>query len=338
MLREKHGGNPVPLFKSKKKNFTRIFFATDIHGSEACFRKFVKGATFYKADVLVLGGDMTGKMIVPIVSYANGVSKVTFLGQDLELKTQEEILSMEMKIKNSGFYVYHVSSDEYQSMMADEKKIHETFLNVMKETLSKWTKLAEERLKDTNTMCYVTGGNDDYQEVMDSFVETEHVKNLDNRIARIDESHSIIGLGWGNMTPWKCPRDISEEELGKKIDRLLTGMDDPKNTIFDFHIPPIDSTIDTAPRLDESVYPPKPIIQAGQPVMFGAGSASVRKSIEECQPLLGLHGHIHESRGVINIGNTLCANPGSEYSEGILRGIIVNVGDKTVVSHQFTSG
>jgi Icc-related predicted phosphoesterase len=326
------------LFKSKKSDFTKIFFATDVHGSEVCFRKFLNGAKFYKADVLVLGGDLTGKMIVPIVADPNGVTKVTFLGQDFTLENQEEVASMEMKIKNSGFYVYHVSSDEYQSMMADEKKIHDTFLNVMKETLSKWTELAEEKLKDTNTMCYITGGNDDYQEVMDSFVETEHVKNLDNRIARIDESHDIIGLGWGSMTPWKCPRDISEEELGKKIDKLLTGIDNLKKAIFDFHTPPIDSTIDTAPRLDDSVYPPKPIIQGGQPVMFGAGSVAVRKSIEKSQPLLGLHGHIHESRGVINIGNTLCVNPGSEYSEGILRGIIVNVGDKSVVSHQFTSG
>ncbi|MCL6544390.1 MAG: nickel-dependent hydrogenase large subunit, partial [Bryobacteraceae bacterium] len=45
----------------------RIFFSTDIHGSDVCFRKFLSCAKHLQADALILGGDLTGKMVVPIV-------------------------------------------------------------------------------------------------------------------------------------------------------------------------------------------------------------------------------------------------------------------------------
>ena len=108
--------------------------------------------------------------------------------------------------------------------------------------------------------------------------------------------------------------------------------------IFNMHVPPVDSTLDTCPRLDTSTDPPTMITSGGEPVMFGAGSQAVRAAIEKYQPLLSLHGHIHESRGVIQIRRTTAINPGSEYGEGILRGTIVNLQDGKVKSTQMTSG
>ena len=49
--------------------------------------------------------------------------------------------------------------------------------------------------------------------------------------------------------------------------------------------------------------------------MIHAGSTAVRASIEKHQPLVGLHGHIHESKGFVTLGRTLCLNPGSEYGK-----------------------
>jgi len=324
--------------KPKKKNMTRIFFVTDIHGSDICFRKFLNCAKIYKADVIILGGDVTGKLIVPVISRPNGVYTSTFLGQDFELRSEEEVKTIIKKIRDSGYYPSVVSSDQYEELKKDGKKVHEMFITLMKETLAEWVSLAEQRLNGTDTLCFITGGNDDYQEVVDSITETEHVKNPEDKIVQIGESHKMVSLGWGNITPWKCPRDISEEELEQKIEGRVMRVNEMENCIFNFHVPPINSTIDSAPKLDSSVYPPKPIIQGGQPVMFGAGSVAVRGAIEKYQPLLGLQGHIHESRGMFTIGNTSCFNPGSEYSEGILRGLIVSLKDKKVIDHQFTSG
>ena len=115
-------------------------------------------------------------------------------------------------------------------------------------------------------------------------------------------------------------------------------MSDPANCVFNFHTPPKDCGLDTVPKLDESVYPPRPIVVGGQQVFFGAGAESVRRAIQNHQPLVDLCGHVHESRGVCKIDRTLVVNPGSEYSEGVLRGANVNLADKKVLSWQLTNG
>jgi Icc-related predicted phosphoesterase len=107
--------------------------------------------------------------------------------------------------------------------------------------------------------------------------------------------------------------------------------------IFNLHDPPVDSSLDVCARLDDG-DPPRHILKGGRPVMHNAGSTAVRRAIEKYHPVLSLHGHIHESPGVVRIGKTLCINPGSEYSEGILRGAIVNLQDGHVQGYQLTTG
>jgi len=321
-----------------RKKFTRLFFATDVHGSEQCFRKLLGAAEFYKADLLVLGGDVTGKMVIPIVDLGDGTFKADYLGTEQIAKTPEELHRIEQLIANSGYYYHHCTKPEMEELKASKEKVDKLFLRVMKETLVRWVNYAEQVLAKTGTTCYVTGGNDDLQEVVDEIKDTEHLKNVDNKVVRIDEMHEMANLGWSNMTPWKCPRDCSEEELGERIEKLLASVSDMRNCVLNFHTPPKDCGLDTVPKLDDSVYPPKPVLEDGRPVMFGAGSESVLRAIREHQPLVDLCGHVHESRGVCNIGKTLVTNPGSEYAEGVLRGVLVNLADKKVLSWQLTSG
>ena len=160
----------------------------------------------------------------------------------------------------------------------------------------------------------------------------------ENELVQVDEVHTMISVGLSTPTPWKTPREVSEEELGKMIEQMAAKVPDMKTTIFNFHDPPKDSTLDTCPMLDWTKDPPEQIQQAGQPVMYGAGSSSVRAAIEKYQPMLGLHGHIHESQSAIKIGRTTCVNPGSEYGEGILRGCLLNFADGEVTGYQMTSG
>jgi Icc-related predicted phosphoesterase len=168
--------------------------------------------------------------------------------------------------------------------------------------------------------------------------KSSFIINPEGKVVKINEHNEMITCSYSNPTPWDTPREVCESELERKIESMMVYVKDVENCIFNLHAPPIDSNLDTCVKLDTTVYPPKPIIIGGQPILVGAGSLAVRKAIEKYQPLLSLHGHIHESRGVIKIGKTLCLNPGSEYGEGILRGVIVNLSNKKVLSYQFTSG
>jgi Icc-related predicted phosphoesterase len=321
------------------KKFTRVFFATDIHGSERCFTKFLAATKFYKADVLVLGGDVTGKLVIPIVDLGDGTFRARFVGNEEILKTPEAVKDLERRIGDSGYYYYHCSMSEMEELQASKEKVDALFVKVMKETLVRWIDLAERVLSESNTPCFITGGNDDMQEVIDEIKETEHVKNPDNKVVKIDPLHEMASMGWSNPTPWKCPRECNEEELSERIEKVMASVTNTANCVFNFHSPPIDCGLDTVQKLDDSVYPPKPVVdRGGQPIMFGAGSAAVRKAIDKYQPLIDLCGHVHESRGVCKIGRTQVVNPGSEYSEGILRGVLVNLADKKVLSWQLTSG
>jgi Icc-related predicted phosphoesterase len=276
--------------------------------------------------------------VTPIVNQGDGSFKVDYLGKEQIVHTNDEVKRLEQLIVDGGYYYYHCSKSEMDDLKASKEKVDAVFMKVMKQTLARWLQYAEQVLKETGTVCYVTGGNDDYQEVIDEIKDTEYVKNPDNKLVKIDSTHEMASMGWTNPSPWKCPRECSDEELGQRIEKLLASMSDPVNCVFNFHAPPKDCGLDTVPKLDESVYPPRPVVVGGQQVSVGAGSVSVRQAIEGHQPLLDLCGHIHESRGACKIGKTLVVNPGSEYTEGVLRGTIVNIVDKKVLSWQLTSG
>jgi len=328
----------MPLWSKEQKKFKKIFFATDIHGSEVCFRKFLSAGSYYKVDTLVLGGDITGKMIVPIVERSDGKFESNFLGGMVTTDSRDEAKKLEEKIRNSGFYPYVTNSAEMKELQSDKSKVDGLFQKVMLETLERWLQLAEEVLKPQNKTIYITGGNDDPFSIEPVLNKSNFVTNPEGRIVTIDGEYQMISSGYSNMTPWKCPRDVEDDVLNEKIQSMISKIDNFENVIFNFHAPPVDSDIDTCPVLDASSYPPRPMIDAGGVKMYGAGSKSVRKAIEEKKPLLGLHGHIHESRGVVKIGRTTCVNPGSEYGEGILRGAIIVLGKGQVMNYQLTSG
>ena len=319
----------------QKKKFTRIFFATDIHGSEKVFLKFIGAAKFYGVDVLILGGDITGKMVVPVREQADGTFKCEFMDQKWHVK-KEEVEKLEEKIKFVGFYPYRTTEGGAKKLYSSPKEYEKVYKRLATDRLKRWIEIVQERLKDTDIKVYIAGGNDDPPYIADLLTSSN--LNPEERVIYIDENHEMVSLAYSNITPWKTPRECSEEKLAKKIEDLLTKVENMENCIFNFHVPPINSTIDTAPKVDATTMPPKYVVERGVPVMIGAGSVAVREAIEKHQPLLGLHGHIHESRGAIKIGRTLCVNPGSEYSEGILRGVIISFDEKGIKGYQFTSG
>jgi Icc-related predicted phosphoesterase len=320
--------------KQGKKKFTRIFFSTDIHGSEPCFLKFINAADFYQADVLVLGGDITGKQIVTIEQKDNSYQAYLF-GQEWVANSPEELGKLESQIRSNGYYPYVVTLDEKAKLQANPSEVDALFSQVMTETVTHWVRLAEERLRGSSVKCFISPGNDDNFNLDKVLRDSDVVICPDGDIVDLDGVHTMASCGYANMTPWHCPRDLEEEELHLHLETILEKVPDKSNCIFNFHAPPYDSTLDIAPELDANL---KSVMVGGQPHMISVGSKAVREMIEKYQPIAGLHGHIHECRGAVTIGRTLCVNPGSEYSEGILRGVLIHIADGKLLSYQFVAG
>ncbi len=314
---------------------TRLFFTTDIHGSEKCFRKFVNAGKFYKADALVLGGDITGKMVIPIVDNGDGSYSCNFLGNEMLLKSKEEFENTIKNIRDTGYYPYPSTKNDVTELTNDKSKIDALFEKLILESIDRWILLANEKLTGTGVRCYISPGNDDTFSIDKHLVDTGVVVNPERKVVRLDEKHEMITLGYTNHTPWDSPREIDENRLEEMLEDMCSRVDEMKNCIFNLHCPPHQTTIDQAPALDPTF---KPIVKSGQVQMTSAGSLAVRTVIEKYQPLAGIHGHIHESKGKTKIGRTVCFNPGSEYTEGILRGVLLDLEDGRIKSYLFTAG
>ncbi len=327
------------MFWKRKDEGTTIFFCSDLHGSTVCFKKFINSAAYYssrgrRVDILLMGGDMTGKLIVPIIRQGGEYRSYLF-GREHILTTQEELDGLIKKTEVLGIYPYVFEPDEYEAFRGSTAIQDELFKRLMLKRLEEWMDFAQRKLKDSGTPCYISPGNDDIPEVNAILEASPVVICPDNTTIRISDDHEMISLGNANLTPFNCPRDLPEEQLTQKIEAMASSVQDMANCIFNMHCPPFDTGIDEAPLLDEEL---RPRIGMQGVEMAPVGCRAVRQAIEKYQPLLGLHGHIHESKGVARLGRTLCINPGSEYSEGVLRGALVTIKRGEVVSHMFTSG
>jgi uncharacterized protein len=299
----------------------KIFFATDIHGSEVCWRKFLNSAAFYKADLVVLGGDVTGKVMVPIVDYS-GHWRVTLGGEALRLETQEELAEIQRLIRNRGSYPAIVTPDELDVLSAEEGAVDRRFTQEMISSLDRWLDMADGKLKGGEIPCILNGGNDDIWEIDDVIESSPYVSFAEGKAIDLGGFH-LVSMGWTNPTPWNTFREAPEDELAAKIEAVAGQVPDMERTIFNFHAPPYGTGLDEAPALDADLRPTH-----GGAVMKPVGSKAVRDAILRHQPMLSVHGHIHESRGIKRLGRTLAINPGSVYGDGVLQGAVLDLNEK----------
>jgi Icc-related predicted phosphoesterase len=308
----------------------RIFFVTDVHGSNLCYRKYLNALKAYKVDVGILLGDLTGKVLVPLVEKVGGGWETTLMGTHTQVDSSEELEKLKKTIELMGYYWVHQTPDEFQAYRDDPAKVDAMFKQLMLARLKEWIALADERLAGTSFKVYMAAGNDDHLEVDQVIEDSAAIVNCNNKNVMVGD-HEMITFAWTNPTPWNTPREKPDEELEPMLEELVAKVQDKKNAIFNFHAPPYGFALDLAPELT------KDLIQAADRKIH-VGSRAVAKMIEEYQPLLGLHGHIHESRGVQKIRRTTIINPGSEYSEGILKGVVVVLEKGKVKDYVFTSG
>jgi Icc-related predicted phosphoesterase len=316
---------------------TRIYIASDLHAAEKAWRKYINAikANVYKADVALLAGDLTGKAIVPIIE-RDGAYETELLGVHRRAKNGEELAVLERDIADIGFYSFVTSDTEAERLAGDEHARDQLLERLMIERVHAWMTLATERLADSSTPLYLIPGNDD-EFTIDEALNTPGYGpvNSDGKVLDIPGDLQLLSSGWSNNTPWATPREETEEQLFTRLDALAQQVRDPRRAIFMIHVPPHDSGLDEAPLLDENL---RPTISAGDVLRGPVGSTAVRQIIEKYQPVLSVHGHIHESGGERRIGDTLAINPGSEANHGILRGYLIDIGKKGVELAQRVEG
>lgn len=312
---------------------TTIFFATDIHGSDICWSKFLNAGKFYNADRLILGGDMTGKAVIPFIHQGGTKYRATLLEQVFEMSNEDELADIRKRVRSRGYYPYLTNPDEIAELEKDPAQISKIFLQEVLKVVQQWMDLADKKLDGTDMQVYCAPGNDDMDEVDEIVKSSKHVMLVEGMVMQLDDHHEMIASGWSNRTPWNTHREEDEAQLKVRYEKMTAQLKNPKNAVFNIHVPPYKSQLDEAPELDKDLRP----VLAGNS-MKPVGSTALRESIEKVQPLLGLHGHIHEGRGASRIGKTLCINPGSMYEQGTLLGTIVKLGKNKVEDYVLTTG
>jgi uncharacterized protein len=312
---------------------TKLFFATDIHGSDICWSKFLNAGKFYEADVLILGGDMTGKAVVPVIHQGGNNHKITLLEQQILTTNEDELKDIVKRVRSRGYYPYLTTPDEISELENSPERVNQIFKQEVLKVVQQWMDLADKKLEGTDLKVYCSPGNDDMEEVDELIRCSQRVLLVEGQVTALDSNHEMIASGWSNRTPWDTHREEDEDQLKARYEAMISQLKDPHNAIFNIHVPPYKSSLDEAPELDKDLRP-KMAGQALKPV----GSTALRKVIAETQPLLGLHGHIHEGRGATRIGKTLCINPGSMYEQGTLLGAIVKLGKNKIENYVLTTG
>jgi len=240
-------------------------------------------------------------------------------------RSDEELAQLERDIADVGFYSFVGSREDAERIAGDEGERDALLHRLMNERVEAWMRLATERLADSDVPIYLIPGNDDDFSI-DPILDNDDFRpiNADGKVLELPGGLQLLSYGWSNETPWQTPREVPEEELYRRLDALAEKVNDARRAVFMIHVPPHDSGLDIAPILDATL---RPTVSAGDVLRGPVGSTAVRRVLEERQPVLSVHGHIHESAGERKIGATLSVNPGSEANHGILRGYLVDIGE-----------
>ena len=312
----------------------RIVFASDFHGSEMVWRKFLNSASIFKCNWLIMGGDLTGKILTPIVLQPDGTYTAEFLGQTHAIQAAG-LEDFRKLVKEHCYIPYVCDQRQFEELkQASQEDIEKIFAELECQTLSEWLDIIPKKL-NSEVKVLIHPGNDDKFELDDIIKANPYATYAEESVINLDGEHEAACLGWSNPTPWNSPRECSEEELMVKLETLASHVQNVDRALFCLHCPPYESQIDQAQMLDKDF---RPVMEGGRPKMIPVGSKSVRAIIEKYQPLLGLHGHIHECRGFMNIGRTRCMNPGSEYTEGILSAYLIEIDSEKIKRLQRVEG
>ncbi len=320
---------------SDSNSQVKMFFASDLHGSNVCFKKFVNSAQFYGADVLVLGGDLTGKAVIPIAEQDDGSFIAFQHGEAVKINDRCELDDFVKRQGNMGFYPAVMTEAEYQRLKADPEGQTALFKQLVLERVREWVAFAAQKLKGAGIPLVALPGNDDFPEIDAILTQAECIDFHEMQVCEFKGGYQMLFCGGSTPTPWDTEREYTEEQYISRFGELLPQVADMSRCIFNVHVPPFGTALDACPKLDGDL---RVVYEMGLPAQTHAGCQTLLDIIKQHQPLLGLHGHIHEGRAKINIGKTICVNPGSVYPEGILQGALVTLRHAEVAQVNLVQG
>jgi len=240
---------------------------------------------------------------------------------------------MAATIRNRGYYPYVTNPDEVAEISAAPGRSDALFLKEAVQTVQHWMEYADAKLDGTPLRCFVCPGNDDMFEIDEVIKQSKRVELVEGKVVQLDDHHEMINSGWSTPTPWNTHREESEDQLRARIQAMIDQLKDVKNSVFQLHNPPYGSGLDEAPELTKDLRP----AFAGRS-LIPVGSHAVLQLIEKYEPMLTLHGHIHEGKGTRLYKRTLCINPGSMYEQGMLHGAVVELKPNKIGTYILTTG
>jgi len=312
----------------------KLFFVTDLHGSTVCFRKFINAVLWSKPpDFLILGGDISGKSVIPLIRQEDGQFTIPLNGE-LQSLSADEVVHFKTQAEDRGAYIYECSTEDWKHFTYSAVEQQRVAQALQERRLTEWLVYARERLSKTKTRLIVNCGNDDdffLDEIIESFPP---IIFPEGKAIALDADLTLLSVGYSNTTPWHCKRELTEPELRERIDLIVRRAPKSENCIFNFHCPPINTALDLAPKLDGKL---RPSLGIDGVVMHHYGSVAVREAILKFNPLLSLHGHIHEQHVIEKLGVTVCVNPGTAYWTGSLQGVVATFDAGRLVGVHLTS-
>src|SRR3954451_12243414 len=223
--------------RNQRESIIRLFYAGDVHGSRLCWKKFVNAAAHYPADALVMGGDLTGKALVPIVRSGDGTYRARVIGEQRLARPAAELDQVQQAISTNGMYPLIVDEEEAARLGEDRQHREAAFEAALLDELRLWIGFAEERLAGGEVRAYVIPGNDDPWSIDEVLAGHERVVACDERIELVGP-HEMVSFGYSNRTPWETPRELGEEEIYERVGRLAERLENPERAIFNIHVPP----------------------------------------------------------------------------------------------------
>ncbi len=312
----------------------RLLFATDLHGSTMCFKKFVAASRMYDAELLVLGGDLSAKALVPI-RVRDSSAEFEIYGRSMSETGKGCVDRAVERVEQVGLYPLVLEPGTEVRTEAESMSLPSTFHDAIKSRLRDWATHAAHKLGSRGRI-YTIPGNDDHPCIDTVLDESNVFVSVDRRVVEVGEGLVICGLGASNATPWNTFREMSEEAIADQLALLMAGVPTGAKCIWNVHVPPAGIGLDICDAPD--VEGKKSWFANMSPRQVSAGSSSVAAAVRRYQPLLGLFGHVHEGRGAVKVGGTLCVNPGSEYFNSVLHAALIDIEDSSITAAQLISG
>jgi Icc-related predicted phosphoesterase len=182
----------------------RIYFAADVHGSEEIWRKWITAMDYYKPNILILAGDLTGKAVCPIVASSNGVHECNVFGRKWVLKTDKELQDMIRKLEFVGHYPFVCTLDQFNEISANWAKVGKKLIQEqMAIRMKRWLDLLAEKINSKLDKCIVMPGNDD-EFVIDPVIKSYEDRGITYPLGNVIDlgyNYEMISLDYVNSTP-----------------------------------------------------------------------------------------------------------------------------------------